>query len=101
MADGSSSSRNAITSDALIDGVEVDGLGSRPTSTPMQRLRHRTGKAITDPTAPGPLRGSLSRSPEKNSVPCRITQLAADHNDGPRLGTRPVSASTFTWPFGS
>ncbi len=67
----------------------------------MLRLRHRSGKAITDPTAPGPLRGSLAKSPENNSVPWRITQLADDHSDGPRLGTRPVSASTFKWPFGS
>ena len=76
-------------------GVAFDGCGSRQTSAPTLLCRQMRGKAIAEPPAPAPHRESLARSPEKNSEPCRTTQLAADHKEGPRFGTSPASARTF------
>jgi hypothetical protein len=62
-------------------------------------LRQISGKATTEPMAPGPPRESCERSPDRHSMPCRITQLAADQREGPSRGERPESASTLRWPL--
>ena len=46
----------------------------------------------------GRARGSFARSAAKNSTPCRITQFAAAHSDGPRFGVSPTSARTVELP---